>query len=90
MYILTNQRQTVLYVGMTNDLTRRIWEHKQKEIDGFTKRYNIDKLIYFEEYNRPNKAIEREKQIKGWRRSKKDELINQLNPDWEDLYQQII
>ena len=74
-----------LYVGMTNDLERRVFQHKQKLIKGFTARYNINRLVYFELFNRPQEAIVREKQIKKWRRSKKIDLIESANPQWHDL-----
>lgn len=81
---MTNRSKT-LYTGVTNDLTRRVYEHKNKMIDGFTKKYNITKLVYFEETNDILSAITREKQIKGWLRSKKIALIESVNPKWEDL-----
>ena len=84
VYIMTNRSKT-LYTGVTNDLTRRVYEHKNKMIDGFTKTYNITKLVYFEETNDILSAITREKQIKGWLRSKKIALIGSVNPKWEDL-----
>lgn len=74
---------------MTNDLVRRVYEHKQKLIDGFTKKYNLDQLLYFEEFNDPRDSISREKQIKDYRRSKKQLLIQKLNPDLRDLYHEI-
>ena len=86
VYILTNKNNTVLYTGITNSLKRRIWEHKTKLIDGFTKRYNVEKLVYYEAFNNPQDAIKREKQIKAGSRKKKIELINSLNNKWEDLY----
>ncbi|QQS37699.1 MAG: GIY-YIG nuclease family protein [Ignavibacteriales bacterium] len=86
LYILTNKNNTVLYAGMTNSLNRRIWEHKSKLIDGFTKRYNVDKLVYYEIFNNPSDAIKREKQLKAGSRKKKIELINNFNPEWKDLY----
>ena len=85
VYILTNAYNKVLYTGVTNDLERRCFEHKQKKIKGFTKKYNIDKLIYFEEFESIDLAISREKQIKGYSRAKKLHLIDQYNKDWEDL-----
>lgn len=88
VYILSNWNNRVLYIGVTNNLERRLYEHKNKLVDGFTKNYNIDKLVYFEETDDVQSAIAREKQIKGWSRSKKDELIKSLNPTWEDLTQQ--
>lgn len=83
-YILTNQSGT-LYVGMTNNLERRIFEHQEKLIDGFTKRYNINRLVYFEDCDSAIDAIRREKQIKGWSRKKKIDLIKRLNPTFSDL-----
>lgn len=71
---------------MTNSLMRRVWEHKAKLIEGFTKKYNVDKLVYFESFDNARDAIKREKQIKAGSRKKKIELINKLNPDWKDLY----
>tara|TARA_Y100000310_G_scaffold322375_2_gene381371 strand:- start:20606 stop:21019 length:414 start_codon:yes stop_codon:yes gene_type:complete len=85
VYIMTNQRDTVLYTGVTRDLDRRIWEHKNKIIKGFTKRYNIDKLIYYELYDDIEQAILREKQIKAGSRQKKIELIKIMNPNFKDL-----
>jgi putative endonuclease len=85
IYILTNKNHTVLYVGVTNNLARRIAEHKNKMIPGFTKKYNANKLVYFEAFDDPENAIRREKQIKKGRRQKKIDLINSVNPDWVDL-----
>jgi len=85
VYILTNSRHTVLYTGVTNDLQRRVWEHKSKTVSGFTKRYNVDKLVYYETGDDVNIAIAREKQIKAGSRQKKIDLINSLNPEWQDL-----
>jgi putative endonuclease len=84
VYIMTNRSRT-LYTGVTNDLTRRVQEHKQKLIPGFTKKYNITKLVYFEETTDIQAAIQREKQIKGWLRAKKIALIESINPQWQDL-----
>ncbi len=86
IYILTNKNNTVLYVGVTNNLTRRIWEHKSKLIEGFTKKYNVDKLVYFESFDNPKDAIRREKQLKAGSRKKKVELIEKLNSEWKELY----
>jgi len=86
VYILTNANHTVLYTGVTNDLERRCYEHKHKIRKGFTKKYNVDKLIYFEKFNFIDLAIAREKQIKGYSRSKKIELIDEFNRDWKELY----
>jgi len=82
---MTNKGNSVLYTGVTNNLERRVYEHKNKVVDGFTGRYNINKLVYFEEYNNINDAIAREKQIKGGSRKKKIELIEKDNPKWRDL-----
>ena len=90
VYILTNKKNGVLYTGVTNSLIRRIYEHKQKIIKGFTKKYNLDKLIYFEQHQDILFAIEREKQIKKWNREWKIRLIEKENPDWNDLYDSII
>ncbi|MBN1934179.1 MAG: GIY-YIG nuclease family protein [Anaerolineae bacterium] len=84
VYIMTNHSGT-LYTGMTNDLKRRVWQHKQKLVEGFTKRYNITRLIYWEETGDVNVAIAREKEIKGWVRAKKIALIEADNPGWKDL-----
>ena len=84
VYILTNRSKT-LYTGVTNDLIRRVYEHKQKLIPGFTQKYNIDKLAYYEETVYVTAAITREKQIKGWLRAKKIALIESMNPEWHDL-----
>ena len=85
VYLLINWNNKVIYVGVTNDLNRRIYEHKNKLISGFTKKYNLNKLVYFEETCDINAAINREKEIKKWRREKKDILVNQINPNWQDL-----
>jgi putative endonuclease len=84
VYIMTNRSGT-LYAGVTNNLERRVFEHKQKKIPGFTKKYNIDRLVYYEETPNIEEAIAREKQIKGWLRKKKIALIESLNPVWKDL-----
>jgi len=86
---MTNKINTVLYTGVTSDLKKRIWEHKEKVIDGFTKNYNINKLIFFEIYNDPENAILREKQIKAGPRNKKVKLIIGINPEWKDLYDKL-
>ena len=84
IYILTNKSNT-LYIGVTNNLRKRLYEHKNKLVEGFTKKYNLYKLIYFEEYQDVNEAIKREKQIKGWIRKRKIELIKIKNPTFNDL-----
>ena len=81
---MTNKSKTI-YAGVTNNLLRRIFEHKSKIADGFTKKYNINKLVYYETFTHPNDAIRREKQVKGWLRIKKIKLIEKLNPEWKDL-----
>jgi putative endonuclease len=83
--MMTNKNNTVLYTGMTNDLERRVMEHKRGEIKGFTSKYKCHKLVYFEVYYTPMEAINREKQIKGGSRAKKEALINKENDDWIDL-----
>ncbi|NEQ39421.1 MAG: GIY-YIG nuclease family protein [Okeania sp. SIO3I5] len=87
---MTNKRNTVLYTGVTNDLIRRVYEHKSKLVEGFTKKYNINKLVYFEMYENPSEAIAREKQIKAGSRQKKINLINSINLEWKDLYPEIV
>ncbi len=84
-YILTNYNNTVYYVGVTNDLARRVYEHKNKIIQGFTSKYNVNKLVYYETTTQIKAAIAREKQIKKWARSKKVLLINTINPTFDDL-----
>ncbi len=89
VYLLANKHNNVLYTGVTNDLIRRVYEHKNKLVDGFTQKYNVDRLVYFEVCGSIVVAIEREKQIKGWSRKKKQDLINTLNPEWDDLYRSL-
>ncbi len=89
IYILTNKYNKVIYVGMTNNLDRRLYEHKNKLIDGFTKKYNVDKLVYYEHTSNIDAAIAREKEIKKWRREKKNKLIETNNPDWKDLINEL-
>jgi len=84
VYIMTNASRT-LYTGVTNDLIRRVYEHKNKLVPGFTARYNIGRLVYFEETQDVRTAIDREKQIKGWRRERKIKLVESINPEWRDL-----
>ena len=85
VYIITNWNNRVLYIGVTNDLMRRISEHKQKILGGFSSKYNINKLVYFETYEDPKTAIYREKVLKKWRREKKNRLVESKNPRWEEL-----
>jgi len=90
VYILTNKYNKVLYVGVTNNLIRRVYEHKNKLISGFTSKYNVNKLVYYESFPSVFDAIKREKEIKGWKREKKVALINSFNPEWKDLYEELI
>jgi len=85
VYILSNSHKTTLYIGVTNDLERRVREHKNKIFRGFTSRYNISKLVYFEEFSDVEEAISREKQLKNWHRAWKENLIRANNPNWRDL-----
>ena len=89
VYILTNKANTVLYIGVTSNLTKRIWEHKNHVVEGFTKKYNLNKLVYYEAIETIESAIKREKYLKGKTRCYKEELINTFNPDWDDLYEKI-
>jgi putative endonuclease len=89
VYLMTNKNNTVIYTGVTNDLKRRVYEHKEKLIDGFTKKYNVNKLVYFEFTSDINSAIQREKQIKAGSRQKKIDLINSMNKEWKDLFNDI-
>ena len=89
VYLLASRKQGTLYLGVTNDLVRRIAQHKQKTLPGFTNRYDIRRLVWFECYDAPAEAIAREKEIKKWRRDWKIDLIEKENPDWKDLYPDI-
>ena len=86
VYLLTNWSNKVMYVGVTSNLLRRVWEHREKLTDGFTQQYNLDKLVYYEFFEDMLDAIKREKQIKSGPRKNKDKLINKFNPKWDDLY----
>jgi putative endonuclease len=90
VYILASKRNGTLYIGITNDLARRVYEHKSGLIKGFTKKYSVNKLVYFESTNDVNAAILREKRLKKWKRQWKIELIEKLNPDWNDLSERLI
>jgi putative endonuclease len=90
VYILTNDRHTVLYTGITNDLLRRVSQHRAKAITGFTSRYNVDKLVFYEQTSDVLAAIAREKQIKAGSRRKKIALIDGMNPDWRDLFEDLV
>lgn len=89
VYIMTNYNQSVLYTDVTNNLIRRVYEHKNKLVKGFTEKYNLELLVYYEVFDDPETAITREKLIKGGSRKKKVDLINTINPQWEDLYDKI-
>ena len=86
VYILSNQNGAVLYIGVTSNLLRRVYEHRNHLVKGFTDKYNVTKVLYYEGYDLVEDAIRREKQLKGWRREKKIDLIKTLNPDFADLY----
>ena len=91
VYILTNSHRNVLYTGITNDLVRRVYEHKHHLDKGsFTAKYNVEYLVYYEVTSDVKTAIEREKQIKGWNRKRKNQLVESINPDWLDLYERIL
>ena len=89
VYLLASDRNGTLYIGVTNDIIRRVFEHKSKVVPGFTKLYAVDKLVWFEIYDDPTSAITREKELKKWRREWKIQLIEKQNPQWIDLYPQI-
>jgi putative endonuclease len=86
VYLLTNKGRTVLYIGVTNELENRMWWHWNTEKHSFVKRYNLNRLVYYEEYADVGDAIAREKQLKRWSREKKNDLVRRLNPTWQDLY----
>ena len=86
VYILASKKYGTLYIGVTNELVRRVYEHKTKAVPGFTQRYGVDKLVWFETYEDPESAISREKELKKWRRDWKTRLIDEQNPNWDDLY----
>jgi putative endonuclease len=90
VYIMANKAFGTLYIGVTNDLIRRVWEHKEKLIEGFTKRYGLDRLVYYEVHDSIEAAIKREKQMKEWKRNWKLRQIMDMNPEWKDLYAEII
>jgi len=91
VYMLANVTNVTLYIGVTRDLVRRVYEHRNHlDPDSFTSKYNVHKLVYFEETSDVNAALEREKQLKGWRRSKKNALVETMNPKWVDLYPTIL
>ena len=86
VYILASGLGGTLYIGVTNDLVRRVFEHRQKSAEGFTKRYNVDRLVYYEQFEDIENAIRREKRLKKWNRAWKISLIEKLNPNWDDLF----
>lgn len=88
IYILTNKTDSVMYIGVTNDLRRRINEHREEMIEGFTKKYHVHKLVYYEVFENIEKAIQREKQLKRWNREKKNQLVESLNPAYKDLVEE--
>src|ERR1700757_1012579 len=85
VYMMMNRSRVVLYTGITNSLMRRVWQHQNGEIEGFTKTYKVTRLVYYERFNEPRDAIARENEIKRWRREKKNALIDRMNPKWSDL-----
>ncbi len=85
VYILTNWNNKVMYIGVTNDINRRLYEHKNHLVEGFTSKYNVNKLVYLEETNNVEDAIKREKELKVWKRDKKNNLVESINPEWKDL-----
>jgi putative endonuclease len=87
--MMTNQSRVVLYTGITNSLESRLWLHKTASVKSFTKRYKIDRLVFYETFEDPNDAIAREKEIKAWRHDKKNDLVESLNPKWNDLRSQL-
>ena len=89
VYILANRTNVALYIGVTNDLKRRVYEHKQKFAKGFSEKYGIDKLVYYEILDDPENAIIREKRLKGGSRARKNRLVESLNPRWRDLYDEL-
>ncbi|QQS43970.1 GIY-YIG nuclease family protein [Candidatus Roizmanbacteria bacterium] len=90
VYILASQRNGTLYIGVTSDLIKRTWEHRNKIVKGFTAQYNVHILVYYEVFNDVNRALRREKQLKAWKRAWKLELIESKNPQWNDLYKEMI
>ena len=90
VYILASKKDGVLYIGVTRDLIKRVWEHKNNLVEGFTKKYFVHRLVYFEDTSDIESAIKREKQLKKWNRDWKIQLIEKTNPNWEDLYNQLI
>jgi len=90
VYILAGKRNGTLYIGVTSDLVKRVWQHKNNMVEGFTKRYGVHQLVWYELHDNMESAIEREKRLKNWKRAWKLKLIEGVNPDWEDLYHRIV
>ncbi len=90
VYILTNFEETTFYIGVTSNLQKRIWEHKNKIVEGFTKKYNVDRLVYYEQTEEVETALNREKQLKRWHRQWKINLIKEFNPEMKDLFESIV
>ena len=90
VYIMASKKKGTLYIGVTNNLIKRVYEHKNNLVKGFTKKYGIHNLVYFEQTDDVNSAIQREKRLKTWQRQWKIELIEKMNPDWEDLYDKLL
>ena len=90
VYILANQSHSTLYIGVTSNLVQRVYQHKQHLVEGFTKQYHVDRLVYFEQFSDMETAIKREKALKKWRRSWKEDLIESSNPNWLDLWDEIV
>ncbi|NCP04545.1 MAG: endonuclease [Nitrospirae bacterium CG_4_10_14_3_um_filter_53_41] len=90
IYILASQRNGTLYIGVTSDLIKRIWQHKNKLVEGFTEKYGVDKLVYYEQFEDAEYALNREKRLKKYNRKWKMDMIEKLNPDWKDLYEELI
>ena len=90
VYILSNARNSVVYIGVTGKLKQRVWEHKNKIVEGFTKKYNVSKLVYYEWGQDVQSALKREKQLKNWHRKWKNDLVSESNPEWKDLYDTLL
>jgi len=90
VYILTNKRNRTLYIGVTSNLLKRVWEHKTKVTKGFTQKYGVDKLVWYERHETMGSAIQREKRMKFWKRDWKLKIIKEMNPDWRDLYEELV
>jgi putative endonuclease len=89
VYIMSNKRDGTLYIGVTSNLSRRVWQHREGLVEGFTKRYGLKRLVYYESYDDIRNALQRERNLKHWPRAWKLALIQEMNPDWEDLYERL-